>query len=442
MGLAAHIAARVAASLPPEAPLCVGFSGGLDSVVLLDLLHRHARTGARSVSAVHVHHGLSPNADQWAEFCARFCAERAIALAVERVNVDRQSPDGLEAAARAARYAVFAARREPIVALAHHLDDQAETVVLQLLRGTGLKGIAAMPELRALPGGACRLFRPLLAIARAELAAYAQARRLEWIEDESNASLGHDRNYLRHQVAPLLDARFPGWRVAVERFSRHAASAENLLGELAGIDGVHQAGDALRIANLASEERRANALRAFLAVNGVAMPSEARLAEMARQLFDARRDARVRIEHDGIRLVRHRDAIHLDRDLGAHDAWRVDWHGESDVELGAGRGCVHFEPATGDGLSAAALRMPDWYFMPRAGGERIRLDPARPRRTLKNLLQERAIPAWDREKLPLLFNDDRLVWVPGVGIDAEYACAAGDPGFRPCWRVAGRAPLC
>ncbi|HEX3059551.1 MAG TPA: tRNA lysidine(34) synthetase TilS, partial [Usitatibacter sp.] len=153
--------------------MCVGFSGGVDSVVLLDAM---AREGARPVTAVHVHHGLSPNADRWADFCRDFCAARAVPLSIERVTVDRAAAEGLEAAARTQRYAIYAARPEPYVALAHHLDDQAETVLLQLLRGTGLKGIAAMPEMRPLPGSHVRLYRPLLSIPRADLVLRARTR--------------------------------------------------------------------------------------------------------------------------------------------------------------------------------------------------------------------------------------------------------------------------
>src|SRR5260221_6479964 len=175
----------LAADLPPGAAVCIGLSGGVDSVVLLDLL---AREGARHLSAVHVHHGLSPNADAWADFCARLCARRGVPLEIVKVQVDRNSMLGVEAAARAARYAVYAKRPEPLVALAHHLDDQAETVLLQLLRGTGLKGVAAMPEMRALAGSAVSIYRPFLAFPRAALLEHAKAAGLAWIEDESNLS--------------------------------------------------------------------------------------------------------------------------------------------------------------------------------------------------------------------------------------------------------------
>lgn len=421
--------------MPRGAEVCAALSGGLDSVVLLDLLAAAAPGRGIRLAALHVHHGLSPNADAWAGFCTRICAARGIPLAVARVRVEREAPEGLEAAARAARYAAFAAQGAPVVALAHHEDDQAETVLQQLLRGTGLKGVAAMPEWRSLPAPGPAIFRPLLPVPRAVLLAWAHGRGLEWIEDESNAEARFDRNFLRHELAPRLDARFPGWRERLARFSRHAAAADALLGELARVDGVGaSAGEPLHLGPLRAlaPARRMNALRAFLATNALAMPSEARLAEMAAQLLGARSDARVRIEHDGASLVRYRGAIAIDTPPSPGD-WLVAWRGEREVDLGGGRGTVRFDPADGEGIAADRAAGEGWHFAPRAGGERIRLAAARPTRTLKNLLQESAVPVWQRARLPLLFHRGRLVWVPGIGVAADYACPPRARGLRPTW---------
>ena len=431
-----HVASRIEAAVPRGAAICAGLSGGLDSTVLLEALARVAPALGHPLSAVHVHHGLSPNAQAWAASCERLCAALGVPLAVARVDVARGSGDGLEAAARAARYAVYAARPEPIVALAHHRDDQAETVLLQLARGTGLKGIAAMPELRALPGSPVTIFRPLLALGRAAILDHARARGLSWVEDESNASARHDRNYLRHEVAPRLDARFGGWRSGAARLARHAAAAGALLEELARIDGApDRPGAGLALVPGLTPERRANALRAFLAVEGLAMPAESRMAEMARQLYEAREDARVRIALGGAMLVRHRAVAHVvaaARDSGA-DAWRVAWRGEALVALGGGRGAVRFSPAVGAGLAKALSGEGDWHFAERRGGERVRLAAARPSRTLKNLLREAAVPEWDRDHVPLLFRGEAIAWVPGIGVAAEFACPAGAPGIVPAW---------
>ncbi|HUP97628.1 MAG TPA: tRNA lysidine(34) synthetase TilS [Usitatibacter sp.] len=447
--IATEVCARVTRTIPAGSQICVGFSGGLDSTVLLEVLSEHL--SGYKISAVHVNHGLSPNASDWVRFCERFCANHGVPLAVQSVRVDTSSPEGIEGAARTARYATFAARPEPFLALAHHLDDQAETVLMQLLRGTGLKGIAAMPELRELRGTGVRIFRPLLDFSRAQLLEYARERELKWIEDESNASSRFDRNFLRHDVGPLLDARYPGWRDSLARFARHAGSANALLDQLADLDGVpEKPGVPMPLAPQLSEERRANALRAFLARNVVTMPTEARLAEIGRQLFESRDDARVRIDHAGISIVRHKDAVMIERGLNVpaavampRGAWRVDWRHEPELDLGGDRGVVCFENAKGVGIAAGPAKAGgDWYFAARSGGETIRLGIDRPTRTLKNLLQEREIPMWQREKLPLLFHDGRLVWVPGVGIAAEYACGEGQEGFQPSWRVAGKAPVC
>ncbi|MGE5095313.1 MAG: tRNA lysidine(34) synthetase TilS [Betaproteobacteria bacterium] len=421
--------------------VCVGFSGGLDSTVLLHLLHAQAQAGARRLTAVHVHHGLSPNADRWADLCRASCARLGVPLDVARVKLDRASGLGVEAEARRARYEVFASRPEPIVALAHQRDDQAETVLLQLLRGTGLKGVAAMPVLRAL-NDRVALYRPLLGCTRAQLERYARDEGLAWIEDESNAATTHDRNFLRHEIAPRLEARFPTWRESLARFATHAAQAQRLLEELAALDGLPSApGVPVPLDSRLSEARRANLLRAFLALNDLAMPGEARLAEMARQLFEAREDAQVRLEHDGEVITRHHGSARIGPPAPP-PSWRVAWRGEPEVALGEALGAVRFEPATGEGLRADRAREEGWFFAPRAGGERIRLAPGRPTRTLKNLLQERDVAPGERARLPLLFHGGDLVWVPGVGIAAEYACEPGKPGLKPHWRVAGRAPLC
>jgi tRNA(Ile)-lysidine synthase len=279
---------------------------------------------------------------------------------------------------------------------------------------------------------------------------YAHEQGLKWIEDESNASTRFDRNYVRLELGPRLDERYPGWRDALARFARHAGTAGELLDDLATLDGVPiRPGEPLPLVEELSAERRANVLRAFLARNAVAMPSEVLLAEMSRQLFEARVDARVRIDHAGVAIVRHKDTVRIERELGpsivpagASQVWRVEWRRERDVELGGERGTIHFDSVRGDGIAAEPARSGHWYFAPRSGGETIRLGADRPTRTLKNLLQEREIPTWQREKLPLLFHEDRLVWVPGVGIAAEYACPAGQEGFSPSWRVAGKSPVC
>ena len=204
-------------------------------MVLLDALACAVPSTGLSLSAVHVHHGISPNADKWAEFCAVECARRDVPLTVRRVRVEDAATLGIEAAARAARYNVFAEIVADFVALAHHAGDQAETLLLQLLRGAGPHGLAAMPLIRPLQSR-CALLRPLLALPDAAIEAYAQARELRWIDDESNADTSLKRNFLRHEIAPRLAAAFPGYPATLARAAAHQAEAAALLDELAAID--------------------------------------------------------------------------------------------------------------------------------------------------------------------------------------------------------------
>lgn len=423
---------RLAAHVARGQTVCAAFSGGLDSTVLLDLLARLREEIGYTLTALHVHHGLSRNADRWAEACGKFARSRGVALAIERVTVARDHPAGLEAAARLARHAAFARAGADVLALAHHRDDQAETVLLQALRGTGIKGLSAMAQSR--DGDGATWLRPLLDEPREALLGYARVAGLDWVEDESNELTAYDRNFLRHEVLPVVERRFPQYRESLARLARHAAGASELLESLARDDASRIAqGEGLSAAGLEglAPARRANVLRHFLAAQGFPMPGEARLAEMARQLVSGRDDARILLLHGGRALVRHRGAILVQEAPGKPAAWEVAWRGERVLPLGAGLGEVRFAESTGEGIDLARVGSGRWHFGPRRGGERIRLHDQGPSRTLKNLLQEHAIPVWRRPRLPLLFDGDCLVWVPGIGIAADYR--ARGAGLLPHW---------
>ena len=299
--LAARVGAWLGARLDPAEPLCVGLSGGCDSVVLLHLCASLGRTGR--LSALHVHHGLSPQADAWAAFCADYCTHLGIPLQVRRVAVDRASGFGIEAAARAARYAAFADSAPITLLLAQHRGDQAETLLGNLLRGSGLTGAAAMPGERR--RGGLRLLRPLLTTTRGELEAYALARGLAWVDDESNGDTALTRNYLRHAVLPELQRRFPGAEAALARASGHFAEAADLLDELAGLDWQAVAeGDAACLGGLRalSPARLKNLLRWRLRQLGWQVPVAARLDEFVRQIYVAGPDRHPELVLPGGRL--------------------------------------------------------------------------------------------------------------------------------------------
>jgi tRNA(Ile)-lysidine synthase len=281
------VAGLLEARLGPADHVCVGLSGGCDSVVLL---HAAAALGlGERLSALHVNHGLSPHAGMWAEFCTVLCAGLGVRLAVASVTVDRVSGLGIEAAARNARYEAFSRCAADVLLLGHQRDDQAETLLFNLLRGSGIAGAAAIRDERT--HGGLRLLRPLLGLSRAVIEAYAVEHGLEWIHDESNDDTALVRGFLRREVFPLLARRFPGGSENLARAAGHFAEASGLLDELAAIDwGDAAEGEALRLRMLRalSPARQANLLRYRLRQIGWQAPSAARLAEFCRQLQTAR----------------------------------------------------------------------------------------------------------------------------------------------------------
>ena len=284
-----RVSAFVAARTALDEPVALGLSGGCDSVVLLHLLVS-LKLGTR-LSAIHVHHGLSPNADYWADFCTQFCRQIDVPLQVVRVSVDRQSGLGIEAAARAARYEAFAQSGIATLFLAHHQGDQAETLIFNLLRGAGVAGAAAIAEQRQ--HGPLRLLRPLLAAPRAALEDYARANNLLWIEDESNGDTTLTRNFLRHEVLTVMNQRFPAVEQNLAQASRHFAEAALLLDELAAVDWQMACDDdALHLKRLRSlsAPRIKNLLRFRLRQLAWQAPSSARLEEFVRQLISAAPD--------------------------------------------------------------------------------------------------------------------------------------------------------
>lgn len=376
--------------------VAVGLSGGVDSVVLLHALSRHL-----PVRAVHVHHGLSPNAHAWAGFCRRYCGSLGVPITVKRVRVAKAG-GGIEAAAREARYGIFAALPVEVVALAHQLDDQAETVLMNLLRGAGLRGASGMPAERRFRGKL--LVRPLLDVPREAIVDYAKRHGLEWIEDESNALESLSRNFLRRRVAPLIAERYPRWREALARAARHFSRAE--------LDAQ-------------------GLVRAFLAGKGLRAPSEAKLAELVKQLSGNGRNAR--IEHDGRRWRLYRGKL-LQAEAPALPFAPMPWRGERRLALPALGGELVFRRVRGRGIDARLLDEQSLVVRLRTGGERLQPDARRPRRTLKNLFQEAGIPPSRRQSLPLLFCGADLVCVPGIGVDARYQAQKNSPGVVPEWR--------
>jgi tRNA(Ile)-lysidine synthase len=426
----AAVGAALAEHVNAGARVALALSGGIDSMVLLDALTPFVASHPLLLSAIHVHHGLSPNADRWAHFCAEQCALRNIPLTVHRLRLERGPGQSIEVLARAARYECLMAADADVVALAHHADDQAETVLLQLLRGAGPRGVSAMPGYRE---GRPSLWRPLLSLSRQKLHDYASSRGLAWIEDESNVDTKHKRNLLRHAVAPLLSASFPGYPGTLVRAAAHQAEASALLDELAALDAagaVDKLGlDRVRLAALPAA-RAANLLRWFMRREGLRPPSQARLSEMLRQLVLTASDAKVSIAHEGREIGVHRGRILVH--LRPPEAYVLAWHGEREVRLPWG--ALTFVPVHGAGLCADKLKQAPVSLRTRAGGERIQLATNRPHHAVKKLLQQAGLPRWERDALPLVWCGDELAAIPGIGVAVAFQAARDRAGWTLEWR--------
>jgi tRNA(Ile)-lysidine synthase len=422
--------------------VAIGLSGGMDSVALLEIMQELQSARALALSAIHVNHQISKHAGEWEAFCRTLCARRGIALTVERVQV---TPDGsgMEAAARRLRYRAYAAMDADFVALAHHLDDQAETFLLQLLRGAGPKGLAGMPVVRpqqeeAMQGRAAapHILRPLLDIRRSDIQAYANSRELEWVEDESNADSRFDRNYLRNELLVQLEARFPGYRETLARTARNLADHALLAEELARIDAQsldRSAISAERLRQL-SGPRALNLLRQLFADGGLLMPPRARLEEALRQCREAGRDAEIQVAFGDAVLRCYRDRVELVENSGGMPAdWQSRWDGRHELTLPDGLGVLRSRTVVGEGIASRHFEIRAATVRGRSGGERMQPGENRPRRALKSLLQEHAIPPWERSRMPLVFFGEQLAWVPGIGVAAEFRAAAAEPGIAPEW---------
>jgi tRNA(Ile)-lysidine synthase len=444
-GIEATVGAALTPLLSPGVKLVLGLSGGLDSVVLLEVLRRLTGPLGFRLSCVHVNHGISPNARRWAAFCARRCKRHNIALALHQVDLGPYRAEGMEAAARRARYQVYARQKADFIVLAQHLDDQAETLLLQLLRGAGVKGGAAMPLLREQDSGrkgkgarAPAILRPMLAVSRRQIEMYAKANKLKWVEDESNADTRYDRNFLRHQVLPVIGKAFPGYRATLARAAGHLAEASLILDELAEADAkLAVAGTKLVLAELRriGVARTKNLVRWLLLQQGGAAPEADRLEEGLRQLFQARDDAAVHVALGACELRRYAGCAYLLRSLAEVPAeLRRDWDGKRVWPLPELGGTLRFVRAPGAGLDCALIGKRGLSASLRQGGEKLRLQPGGSTRSLKNLLQEARMPPWERERLPLIYCADTLVAVPGLGVASGWQAGAGNAGWTITWQ--------
>src|SRR3984957_7197205 len=427
---AASLRAALDAHVPAGATgLVVALSGGADSASLLAAA-ASLGTSFRGLPlrAVHIDHGLQAAAAAFREACAALCASLSVPLAV--ISVDVPTPPGasLEASARDARYAALAADPRPRECLltAHHREDQAETLLLQALRGAGLKGLSAMPACRSLGNG--WHLRPVLDVPQSELLAFG-AHEGGGVGDPMNEDSRFDRGYLRRQVWPLIKTRWPGAGTALSRTARHVAEAQDLLERTGAMDvGRLRDGAALSgpgLGALGSQER-INALRLWLRDAGVEPPSEARLTEALRQIFEAEADHLPAIEWGGYALRRYRKRVFLTQSHPPRLEATLRWSAApgARLDLGPELGALRWVAQTG-GIEAG--RLPDTLTVRRrGGGETLKPGFQAKTRSVQHLCQSQGVLPWLRDALPMVWAADSLIAVADLWLDARWCVAFRD----------------
>lgn len=416
----------------------VAYSGGLDSHVLLHALAQLRGELDVSIGAVHVNHGLQAMAADWGQHCRQVCAALEVPFVLLETNATAARGESPEAAARNARYAALAdwLPDSNCLLTAQHQDDQAETLLLQLLRGSGVSGLAAMPRSAALGAGVH--LRPLLDVSRDALHGYALAHGLCWVEDPSNADTAFDRNYLRQQVLPVLRQRWPAVSASLSRSAAHCAEAAELLEELA--DGELQAlageRNTLSLARLLALPplRQRNAVRHWIRQATAAVPSAAVLARIFNDVIGSRPDSEPCVCWGRFEMRRFREQLFLlPRSQLLQQAEAVNWALGEPLQLPRAGGVLTAEPVTGNGLRAAAVAAGNVRVDWRRGGERCRPAGRGHHHSLKKLFQEQGIPPWERSRIPLIYIQDQLAAVAGLWVCEPFQAGSAERGFAINW---------
>ena len=393
--------------LPTIQNIWIAYSGGVDSHVLLHLLAQQQTT----LHAVHIHHGLQAQADEWAQHCTQVCQQLQVEFHLVHVNIDMDSGQSIEALARNARYHAIQnlTSENDIVLTAQHADDQAETLLLQLFRGAGVAGLAAMPRLIAFGQG--WLGRPFLECSRQQIINYAQAHQLQWVEDGSNQDTRFDRNFLRHDIMPLLSNRWAHINQTLGRAAQNQAEANTLLQELAKQDLQNcQQAQGLSIAGLqklSSMARQHNLIRYWLKSKQFIMPSRLHLQQILTECIPAKSDAQPLIKWANIEVRRYQNILYAMPELPEQPTGQVlNWDLKSDSDLPLGQ----LRAIPPEQLIQSGIQV---QF--RQGGEKLYLRGHS--RSVKKLLQQSCVPPWLRPFIPLIYIDEQLVAIPELGMD-------------------------
>lgn len=420
----------------PPARFVVAFSGGLDSTALLHCLValKNAKTHFKDIAviAIYIEHGLQSDSATWGEHCKAVAKSLGVEFRSLQVNVQLESGKGPEASAREARYSALHAElgKDDWLLSAHHREDQAETLLLNLIRGSGPAGVAGIGDARRFGPG--WLVRPMLNVARSELQQYADEEGLDWVEDPSNTDRRFDRNFLRHEVLPRLKSRWPDIALRLQRSASHAGEASQLLVDLAEIDLAALGSRSERLPidalSLLSAARQRNLIRYALRDLGLSTPTAMQLDRIQSELIPAREDAQPLVTWSGASVRRYRNGLYL-LPQNLADTIKSMQVSTTECELGAGLGSLQFEKSAGVGLRPALLEQ-GLRIEPRQGGEEIRLQGQAHTRKLKKLLQEEGIVPWMRDRLPLLYSGAELVAVGDLWVAAD---AVGESGIIVRW---------
>ncbi|WP_454442225.1 tRNA lysidine(34) synthetase TilS [Vibrio bathopelagicus] len=412
--------------------LIVAFSGGVDSRVLLELAAQYAQIHGIECCAVHVHHGLSDNADHWANQCQAWCEALSVSLAVERVSLDINSGKSVEKLARDARYQAFQQhiRQGDVLVTGQHIDDQLETFLLALKRGSGPKGLSSMAQV--MPFGEAFIVRPMLSVTRAGIEEFARNMGLTWVEDESNQDLRFDRNFIRHQVSPTLTDRWPSFRESVSRSAQLCAEQELLLDELLESHFQQALGDSQSLSIEALFEHsgllRARLIRMWLSHCKQSMPSQKQLKLLWDEVACAQADANPKLVLNDAEVRRFNHQLYLVRETKDLSDWQSHLSMGESLTLPDGLGKLHLNSALSDSVSNKR-DVQNFSLSNTSEALRVIFNPeglsAHPvgrghSRKLKKLFQEYQVPSWLRRRTPILMDGDRVIAVLGLFVDKNY----------------------
>ncbi len=422
----------------PEAKTCwIAYSGGLDSHVLLHVLASIQNKIKQKLVAVHINHGISNDADLWVKHCQEISANYAIELKTFSIDLSDKNDKGTEAHAREKRYEALGNLMSchDLLLTAHHMDDQLETILLQLMRGSGPDGLVGMPQAREFSKGI--LLRPLLDYSREQIHDYALSESLSWVEDESNKSNKYDRNFLRNTIIPELLTRWPGALKTVQRAAKHQVEARCLINEISRndleliCDSDYKKLDMSSFNNL-SGIRKKNVLRAWIKQNKLETPSARIIEKIIAEVIHANIDRSPCVKWKGGEIRRYREYLYIMKSLSDHD---VDiskpWNLEERLELTSGY--LKAISGKGNGIKKDMLSSDTVEVRYRQGGEQIKPPGRKETHDLKKLFQEHGMPPWMRDRIPLIYYENKLIAVADLWLESKYAASESEAAWQINW---------